>query len=229
MLVCPICGNKINEATNKCCRFPICHYVARTTKKAEDTSFVLFDLETTGVSRQKDRITEIGAIYVVNDTIVDQFSMLVNPGYDEFGNKILISNRITTLTGITNEMVRNQPEEKEAVTQFLTWVQEKGNSSCFAGQNVKAFDIPFLKVAAKRANIEFKPKSVIDTLVYAKRCRLKERGLVENYQQSTLAKHYNFSYNAHRAVDDVRACFTILQKLKEEAKTYGVDVVAESI
>lgn len=219
---CPICGSPINESTNRCSRFPVCHYVASKDSRMNDDEFIAFDLETTGLDKRNSRIIEIGAIHVKNGKVIDSFSSLLNPGKDSDGNQIFIPFRITKITGISNEMVEDKPDEKEGVQQFLKWA---GNTHVYLGQNITTFDIPFMKFAAKRAGMIFQPTHVIDTLVYAKKCRLKDRGLVDDYKQPTLAKHYNFTYNAHRAVDDIRACYQIYLRMKDEAKTFGINVV----
>lgn len=224
---CPLCGHNINRDNhNRCERFPICRYVLVDKSNTISDEFVLFDIETTGVSRTKDRITEIGAIKVKDGQIIDEFSMLVNPGKDEFGKQMFISSRITELTGITNEMVKDKKEETEAIKEFINWL---GKCKTLAGQNVIKFDIPFMKAAAKRAGIKLECDSAIDTLVLGKRMKLKERGLVENYQQSTLANFYGFSYNAHRALDDVKACYKILEKMTQDEDKYGIKVRPEPL
>lgn len=223
---CPICGQELNvDNQYRCNRFPICRYVGKNENTSDDI-FVLFDIETTGVNRAKDRITEIGAIKVQNDCIIDEFSMLVNPGKDEDGNQIFISSRITELTGITNEMVKDKKVESEAIKEFVEWL---GDVKILAGQNVIKFDIPFVKAAAKRADVKLECDKAMDTLVYAKRLKLKERGLVENLQQPTLAKYYGFSYNAHRALDDVKACYKILNFIKKDGEKYGIEIVPDSL
>lgn len=222
---CPICGHELNQDNQyRCSRFPICRYVGNNSDTSGDDVFVLFDIETTGVNRQKDRITEIGAIKVKEGKIIDEFSMLVNPGKDESGNQIFISSRITELTGITNDMVKDKKPESEAVREFIDWL---GDVDTLAGQNVEKFDIPFMKAAAKRAGIKLECSKVMDTLIYARRMKLKARGLIENEQQSTLAAYYGFSYNAHRALDDVKACFKILNFMKKDGIKYGINVRPE--
>lgn len=225
---CLICGHEVNNENHRCTRFPICRYIMETNENAmnDDETYVLFDIETTGINKTKDRITEIGAIKVENGNIIDTFSMLVNPGLDENGNQIFISSRITDLTGITNEMVRDADVESDAIKKFVAWL---GDVDVLAGQNVIRFDIPFIKMASKRANITLECNKAIDTLVIAKKLKLKERGLVENLQQPTLAKYYGFSYNAHRAIDDVNACYKILNLMKEDGKKNGIAINPEMI
>lgn len=156
---------------------------------------------------------------MVEGIIVDTFSLLCNPGMDEAGNPIFIPANISRLTGITNDMVKDAPEEKEAVKQFADWSR---GITCFAGHNVANFDIPFVKEAMKRAGIEWKPEKVIDTLSWAKQLQLKDRGLIANNKQETLAHYFGFKYEAHRAVNDAEACLKIYQKMLEEGKREGI-------
>lgn len=226
---CSICGHEINpDNHNRCERFPICRYidVEETKMIINEDSYIVFDIETTGFDKTKNRIIEIGAVKVKNGKIIDEYNRLINPGKDEAGNQIFISARISDITGITNNMVQNEDIETLVVKDFINWI---GEYKTFAGQNVIRFDIPFLKAAAKRADIKFDCTQIIDILVYAKRLKLKERGLVENLKQPTLAKYYGFTYHAHRALDDVKACNKILVCMKKDGKKYGVDIRPEVV
>ena len=80
-------------------------------------TFVAIDIEATGISPHKSRIIEIGAIKVVNGVEVDRFSSLVNPC-------VPISEEITLLTGISQEMVSSAPYEKEDLEKFLEFIED---------------------------------------------------------------------------------------------------------
>lgn len=223
---CPVCGSPIHRG--KCVRWPVCNFKESIINELPD-EFISFDLETTGLLNDESRIIEIGAVRMkkVQDGIykeVDCFSQLVNPGKDVQGNQIYISQFITNLTGISNEMVKNEPVESECVKAFLDWC---GEDVVMAGQNIAKFDIPFVKRAAKRAGTKWKPQSYIDSLIIADNLRLKQRGLVKDHKQPTLARWLGFTYNAHRAVDDCRACARIIQLIAPKAKEEQVPIVVD--
>ncbi len=147
---------------------------------------IVFDIETTGLSREKDRITEIGAVKLRNLEVVDRFQTFVNPG-------IPIPPSITDLTGITDAMVEDAPGEKSAVEEFIK----------FAGKGVLVahnadFDTSFIAKVCERNDIKFDIRYA-DTL---KLCRAALPHL-KNHKLDTVAKEYKLgNFNHHRAIDD---------------------------
>lgn len=225
MKKCPVCGSNLFQG--KCVRWPVCGFEESIINTMPE-QFVSFDLETTGFSRKDDRVIEIGAVRMrLNKSTgkydeVDSFSCLVNPGKGSNGNQIFITPYITQLTGISNEMVANQIVESEAVLKFVEWCKD----DIVAGHNIVKFDIPFLKAAVKRAGAKWSPNSCMDSLQLAGNLQLKEKGFVPNLKQPTLADWLGFKYNAHRAVDDCRACSVILQKLGQMAEKQKITIVS---
>ncbi|BEP29336.1 PolC-type DNA polymerase III [Helicovermis profundi] len=169
-----------------------------------DQEFVVFDIETTGLSYKNSKITEIGAIKVVGGSIVDRFSELVNP-------EIMIPDNIVELTGITDEMVKNKETIDKILPKFLQFV---GDSPVVA-HNAK-FDVSFIKENARKINAEFNPR-VLDTLSLS-RLLLKS---IKRHKLSTVAKHLKIKLeNHHRAIDDALATAKIfiefISRLKEK-------------
>ena len=203
---CPICGCLLDESNDlRCLRFPICIYQQVTDKTLGN--YIMYDLETTGLTN-KDHFIEIGAIYVEDNTIVDSFSALCNPG-------IFITQRIVEITGITNKMLSDKPPEYDVVKQFVEWCNSK-ETSLAVGQNINSFDNRMLKVATKRFKLNFPFERSLDTLKMAINMKLKEKGLVASNQQSDLGKLYGIEYVAHRAINDVEALYQIFEHLKKD-------------
>lgn len=100
--------------------------------------YIVLDIETTGLSKYMHNITEIAAVKIKDDKIVDEFHTLINP-------KEPIPRFITRLTGITNEMVKNSPTIKEALPDFLEFL----GSTTIIAHNA-TFDYGFIEYNAKK-------------------------------------------------------------------------------
>ncbi len=180
----------------------ICYDIKEQT--IED-SFVVFDIETTGLSNEKNNITEIGAVKVENGKVTKTWSSLVNP-------KEPIPEKIVELTGITDEMVANAPEIDEILGEFFEFCK----GSVLVAHNAK-FDVGFIMAAAKKCGMSF-DFSWLDTLQLA-RCLYPE---IANHKLNTLSKHLKVVLkNHHRAVDDARATADIFMKMTEELLNRG--------
>ena len=204
---CPICGPFLDEENElRCSRFPICTYQETTDK--ELNRFVMYDLETSGF-KDSDHIIEIGAIYVEDGKVVDGFDKLCNPG-------IFINQRITQVTNITNDMLKDKESEESVLKEFIEWVHSKNTDVC-VGHNIDAFDNRMLNAACKKYRQQMPFHRTLDTLKMARNLKLKERGVVQDYKQETLANEYcHFTYSAHRAIQDVEALFRIFEVLRKE-------------
>lgn len=155
---------------------------------------VVFDLETTGLDPEVDRIIEIGAIKLVNMQPVAEFSSLV-------ATDIELTDDIVKLTGINPEMLRGQPTIEEVLPKFLEFIE----GSLLVAHNAE-FDLSMLRAAAARQSVD---------LEWACFCTLKmARELLaslENKKLDTLAAHYGLSFEArHRAIGDIKVTVGVL-------------------
>lgn len=152
------------------------------------SDYVVFDLETTGMSPELDDIIEISAIKVKDGEVVDEFSTLVNPGRP-------IPEGASKVNGITDEMVAESPGFEEVFEQFLEFIGEE----VLVGHNIAGFDMKFLYRYAKQYWNQTLDNNFVDTVGIAKQClpHLAHRRLTD------LAAHYKLSTEgAHRALFD---------------------------
>lgn len=169
-----------------------------------DGTFICFDIETTGLSANRDKITEIGAVKVVNGEITETFSTFVNP-------EMPIPPKIKDLTGINDDMVKDAPSQSESVSAFLE----------FAGDNVLVahnapFDTSFIRKACENMGREYNYTS-IDTVAIS-RAVLND---IKNCKLDTVAKFLRLgNFNHHRATDDAemlaKIFISLVQRLKDD-------------
>ena len=119
--------------------------------QALDTAFVVFDIETTGFDKVKDKIIEIGAVKVINGEITERFSSFINP-------KIPIPAKIEELTHISDEMVMDAPEIDVVLPQFLTFCHD-----CVLVAHNASFDTGFIRSNAQKLGKVF-DFTIVDTV-----------------------------------------------------------------
>lgn len=171
-----------------------------------DGTFIVFDLETTGLNPASEEITEIAAVRVVEGEIRDSFQTYVNPHKP-------IPPEITELTGISDETVADAPDLDKAVPEFLAWAGE-GQYPLVAHN--AGFDMGFLRTACQRLGIERKFTS-IDTLEMS-RLMLPH---MHKFKLNILAKELQVGpFEHHRASEDAavlgRIYVKLLKRLREE-------------
>ena len=160
--------------------------VTGDTAESLDGTFICFDIETTGLSPLKDKITEIGAVKVQNGEIIDTFSTFADP-------EMPIPQKITQLTGITDDMVKDAPSQSEAVSAFL----EFADGNVLVAHNAP-FDTSFIRRACENMGREYTYTS-IDTVAIA-RAILPD---IKNVKLDTVANYLRLGkFNHHRATDD---------------------------
>jgi DNA polymerase-3 subunit epsilon len=173
------------------------------------TTFVVFDLETTGASAAADAVTEIGAVKVRGGEVLGTFGTLVNPG-------VGIPPAITFLTGITEAMVRPAPSIEAVLPAFLEWV---GHDAVLVGHNVR-FDVSFVRAACDALGYGRPMNRVVDTCTLARRMLRDE---VPNCKLGTLADRLRLPHRpTHRALDDAWATVDLLHLLLERVGCLGV-------
>ena len=171
-----------------------------------DGTFIVFDLETTGLNPAGEEITEIAAVRVVEGEIRDSFQTYVNPHKP-------IPPEITELTGISDETVADAPDLDKAVPEFLAWAGE-GQYPLVAHN--AGFDMGFLRTACQRLGIEREFTS-IDTLEMS-RLMLPH---MHKFKLNILAKELQVGpFEHHRASEDAavlgRIYVKLLKRLREE-------------
>ena len=176
----------------------------RKLKSQYVSDYVVFDLETTGVSCRSDEVVEISAIKVLGGEVKDVFSTLVNPGR-------FIPDRATEVHGIDDEMVKDAPTFDKALADFL----EFAGDMILVGHNIHTFDMKFICRDAQRYFGKTIGNDYIDTLPLAK-MYLPE---LSHHTLSDLADHYGIDPGgAHRALYDCRMNQQIFEHLGEEIK-----------
>ncbi len=163
-------------------------------------TYVVFDLETTGLDLMNNGITEIGAVKIEKGVITEQFTTLVKPDYP-------ISAEITKITGITSEMVKDAPKISTVIPDFMKFIE----GAILVAHNAE-FDMKFIKRFAGAEEYEISNKYIDSVdLVRSLLPQLKRADL------GTVADHFGIIFHHHRALSDAYAtaeAFIELMKIK---------------
>lgn len=185
--------------------------VSGNKEMAFDDEFVAFDLETTGLSMRKDQIIEFGAVIMKNGKEIDRFQMFVDPGCS-------LSQELTNLTGITNEMLKGAPKIDEALPKFMEFVGDR----VLVAHNAD-FDTGFVREACKRLNIPFE-LTCIDTLILSQNLLKK----MSRHKLNLVADALGLpEFNHHRAADDAVTCGLIATHFFKMLESRGVHRLSE--
>jgi len=172
-----------------------------------DTTFVVLDLETTGLSPAHDRITEVGAVRSRGGEVEAELRTFVHPGRP-------IPPAVTAITGITDADVADAPGEVDVLPIVLRFLGD----AVLVAHNAR-FDLGFLRAAAERLGLEPPRPQVVDTAVLARRLVRDE---VRDLRLATLARHFRAPVPPdHRALTDARATLHVLHALLERAGSLG--------
>ncbi|MBM7776439.1 DNA polymerase-3 subunit epsilon [Actinokineospora baliensis] len=179
-----------------------------------DTTFVVFDLETTGGSAEQDAITEFGAVKVRGGEVLGEFATLVDPGRG-------IPPEIVAITGITDAMVYTAPRVEEVLPAFL----EFAAGSVLVAHNA-GFDVGFIKAACQRLGYHWPKPAVVCTVRLGRRVLTREEA--PSCKLSALAQLFRASTTPiHRALADARATVDVLHGLLERVGSLGVQSLEE--
>lgn len=175
--------------------------------------FVIFDIETTGLSFAACGITQIGAVLYKNGQVTEEFETYVNPGMP-------IPQNITELTGINDDMVKDAPSEKEAVGAFLDFA---------AGRMLIAhnapFDTGFIRKVATRDGLKFE-NPYLDTVSLSRYINSD----LKRHKLDILADYYKLgNFDHHRATDDTKMLAAIFSCMVDKLKKQGVYTVGEML
>ncbi|MBP5466916.1 MAG: 3'-5' exoribonuclease [Clostridia bacterium] len=167
-----------------------------------ENTFVVFDLETTGINLMNNGITEIGAVKIINGEIKEQFTTLVKPDYH-------INDEIVEITGINDEMVKDSPKINAVIPDFIKFTE----GAVLVAQNA-SFDMGFIRKFAHAEDYAVE-NEVMDTMEMSRELLpfLKRNDL------HTLAEHFGIVFHHHRALSDAyptAQIFIELMKIKEK-------------
>lgn len=181
----------------------------RGTQKTKYTpDYVVFDLETTGISRVYDEVVEISAVKVRGGKVVDEFSTLVNPGRH-------IPSGASQVNGITDQMVAYAPRFVKVLQEFLDFTE----GYPLVGHNIASFDMKFICRDAEKYYGSVPANDYIDTLPLAR----KHLPNLSHHKLTDLASYYGLTTDgAHRALNDCRMnqqVYECMVKEMREART----------
>ena len=174
-------------------------------------TYVIFDVETTGLSAIYDKVIELSAVKMQDGNVLERFDEFIDPGFP-------LSEQTTNLTSITTEMVQGSKTEEEVFQMFKDFCK----GCIIAGHNV-AFDMGFMNTGYERHQMGKIVEPVIDTLPLARFLYPDMRG----YRLNTLSKKFKVALeHHHRANYDSEATGHLLYKfLKDAEARYDVKYV----
>ncbi|PLR97242.1 PolC-type DNA polymerase III [Bacillus sp. T33-2] len=173
-----------------------------------DDTYVVFDVETTGLSAVYDTIIELAAVKMRGGEIIDRFESFANPHHR-------LSATTINLTGITDDMVENAPEVAEVLQKFHKWTGD----DVLVAHNA-SFDMGFLNVGYKQIGFGKAKNPVIDTLELGRFLYPD----MKNHRLNTLAKKFDIELTQHhRAIYDAEATGYLLAKMLKDAGEKGIE------
>ena len=186
-------------------------------KKLSEDTYIVFDLETTGLkANEGDSIIEIGAVKMVDGKIVDRFDELINPGK-------LLDPKISEITSITDDMLKGKPSEKDMVIKFMDWC----GGYPLVAHNAR-FDLSFLEMAYLKYDLGRIKNTVIDTLGLSRYLESHERF----HNLATLVKRYDIEWDEdkhHRADYDSEGTALIFYKMLKKLELNDINNLGDLV
>jgi DNA polymerase III epsilon subunit family exonuclease len=175
--------------------------------------YVVLDIETTGLSPNYHKITEIGAVKVKDGKIKERYEQLIHP-------REKIPSFITRLTGIDDEMVKNAPPIEKALPEFLKFVGD----DAIVGHNV-SFDHRFLSQNAKNIELPFANEALC-----TKKLSTRLIPDLPSRRLGSICAHLNIPHeNAHRAMPDVLVTHELFLRLHPLLETYDIKTLEDTL
>lgn len=174
-----------------------------------EATYVVFDVETTGLSAVYDTIIELAAVKMYKGNVIDTFEAFVHPGRP-------LSQTIIQLTGITDQMLKDAPPEKDVIPRFKEFCKD----TILVAHNA-TFDMGFINKSYERNGLPEADNPVIDTLELSRFLHPH----MKSHRLNTLAKKYNVNLEQHhRAVFDAETtghlCWIFLKEAAEEHEIF---------
>lgn len=176
--------------------------------KLEDALLLCFDLETTGVNPQEDRVVQIGVSYFHQRRALQRHQQLINPG-------VPIPEGAAGVHGITDARVRGEPR----LVEFLPRLKGHFSGEVFpalpppvlVGYNLISYDLPLFEAELRRAGASWSVlnRPTIDVFTFVK-WHLRHE---PSRKLSDIAARFNISLNAHDALSDAHATGQLLGHL----------------
>ena len=177
----------------------------------KNLTYVVFDTETTGLNpKDGEEMIEIGAVRVKDGKIIDRFDELIKPSK-------LISEKITSITTITNEMVKDSDDELTVLNRFLNWLNK---DDIVVAHNAN-FDMSFIKMAYLKYDLGFFNYTVIDTLGLSRFIEPSEK----YHNLTVLMDRYHIDWDEnkhHRADYDAEGTALVLYKLIDKLEEKNI-------
>ncbi|RKN86483.1 PolC-type DNA polymerase III [Paenibacillus ginsengarvi] len=183
-----------------------------TDESLAEATYVVFDIETTGLSVINNKIIELAGVKMQDGKVIDKFESFVNPHEK-------IPYHISQLTHITDDMVVGAPELEDVLPRFIEFAQ----GSVLVAHNAR-FDIGFIQEFCKRLGLPLMTNPVLDTLELAR----IQYPTLKNHRLNTLSDKFKVSLdNHHRAVDDSAALGQVLFHMLKDAAEAGKQTLRE--